>query len=493
METRGMKDAVREHAPRLYELGRQLRLELRVIRQVGFWRILSVMMQKQTQDTEHLPIQQPSRFPLPWAEASSCSDFSELALRREISVSGGTHTVYFPPEQFRASAFGRISSFYPTDAGLKVLRTPGRSNEPCYVFGEGYSRVQLALLHKPDQLLLVANRLFAEGVGGRVYDLLELDAGNKVWTAYVVQHLEEMLSGSDGSACIESLRGIVTRHRLELVTPGGFDHSDFQPPHYSGNIRRASHSQARYVDFQNFKIVNYGEYLSELAKNAAAASHFGDKSFLRGGRYLYQTIPGVSLPAKRAISDRMAVIDRLIEQARITMNGRVVLDFGCNIGMMMAEYLRRGAVWCVGWELAHIASHAEKLLYAVGCTRFTLVPGRIHEELDCQAQVPSFVVSHLSECIISYLAVRGHFGWLPSLTRMPWAYLLYEGHESESPAESHHHFEQLSKMTRIEVVSQECYVDGDSRVRTAALLRRVHPKIKAHVTNAWVGCEAMNK
>jgi hypothetical protein len=46
--------------------------------------------------------------------------------------------------------------------------------------------------------------------------------------------------------------------------------------------------------------------------------------------------------------------------------------------------------------------------------------------------VPGFLAGALRGCVVSYLAIRGHLGWLAALERIPWAFLIYEGHKSES-------------------------------------------------------------
>src|SRR5437879_4293826 len=61
----------------------------------------------------------------------------------------------------------------------------------------------------------------------------------------------------------------------------------------------------RYVDHQNFLLVDYGNYLKKVALESADDSHYGDRSVLRGNRYLYQSVPGVAVPGKRNDEDRV--------------------------------------------------------------------------------------------------------------------------------------------------------------------------------------------
>jgi hypothetical protein len=193
---------------------------------------------------------------------------------------------------------------------------------------------------------------------------------------------------------------------------------------------------------------------------------------LRGGTYLYQSVPGVNLPAKRNIDDRERVLRRLLQTANVSVNERVVFDVGCNIGMMMALYLKMGARWTHGWDRSRVTPHTEKLLLALGCTRFSTTGTDITESYDLIKDIPSFLASGLEGCVISYLAVRAHVGWLKALERIPWSFLVYEGHENETRENFEKYIKDFKQMVAVDVTAVEDYVDGDSDSRTIAILRR---------------------
>jgi hypothetical protein len=228
----------------------------------------------------------------------------------------------------------------------------------------------------------------------------------------------------------------------------------------------------KYIDFQNFVLINYDSYLRSVALEATDASHFGDASFLRGGRYLYQSVPGLNLPGKRSIDQRMDVIRGALEAAGVSVADRLVLDIGCNIGMMMAQYLKLGARWCHGWDRAYLTPHTEKLLLALGCTRFSTSGGDISTSQPLEDNLPPFLRRHLDGCVISYLAVRGHLGWLDELSRIPWKFLIYEGHEGETQEEFEEYVKQFSVVADFKIGNLTSYLDGDSDERTLAILLR---------------------
>jgi hypothetical protein len=468
--------AVAGRFPRAYALARsvrnQARVEWRVLRQVGLDGLLRSVHRSSTDWHRQLPVQAVGRFDLPSELSASVRDFAEFAPRFPGKLPSGTHSIYVPPASFANGPLSALAARYPADAGLKVVRVQGRATERFPFSGDGHSQLQAALLSSHRGLLVAANRLYAEGVGPRMYDLVELFGVDSVWTAYVVADAPKAASEPNTAELLQRLKALTRSGAFSVVVPEGFEHNDFRLPDCSGNARVDATGRPVYVDFQNFVVEKHGEYLSQLANTAAADTHFGDSSMLRGGRYLYQEVPGLQVGGKRGVRLRMQTIDELASAAGLDFSGRPVLDFGCNIGMMMAEYLRRGAAWCVGWDLPTTVVHTEKLLLAVGCTRFSVNGGRLGGAAPVREQIPPFVAKDLARCVVSYLAVRGHFGWLDALTELPWQFLLYEGHENESEDQSRAYLAELNARCKFAVAAEKTYSDGDSRSRYVAILAR---------------------
>jgi len=252
--------------------------------------------------------------------------------------------------------------------------------------------------------------------------------------------------------------------------PEGFNDVEFDCPDCSHNAFTDENSDFKYIDFQNFVLTGYDAYLREVALEATEASHFGDESVLRGGRYLYQSVPGVNLPSKRSIDERMKVFRQALTAAGVSVEDRLVLDIGCNIGMMMGQYLKLGARWCHGWDRKHLVPHTERLLGALGCTRFSTTGTDISSAQPLEENLPAFLRPYLDGCVISYLAVRGHLGWLDGLSTVPWKVLIYEGHEGETRADFEEYIKEFSALTTFRIGHQTSYVDGDSDERTLAIL-----------------------
>jgi len=163
------------------------------------------------------------------------------------------------------------------------------------------------------------------------------------------------------------------------------------------------------------------------------------------------------------------VIDRMMDKHGMSLDGKLVLDVGCNIGMAMAEYIKRGAKWCHGWDMPKMAGHAGKLLPALGCTRFSVTGGLIEKQQCLEDDVKSFVQGDLGGCVISYLAVRLHIGWIDSLKSIRWSYLIYEEHQGDDFESD---MKDFAEIIDFEILEATQYSDGLSGDRTVALLKR---------------------
>lgn len=466
------------HFPEYYfflgKLRDQFASEYRVARRVGLKNLFEKAIGTPGAWQEVLPVQSARRISIPDLELTSLDSFLTDLKGKGLSYGTGGHAVYLPPETLEQTAFRVIADYYPPNAGLKIVRHPGGLSDSVYVDkSEGESRLHLRLIHNLRHLTLVANLLHVNGVGPRLHDLVELDCCGSVWTAFVVEHVANPISSmADCENGIRTIRELEQKGLVTVILPSGFDDAEFQCPDCSGNAFMTGDGKFRYIDFQNFSLTGYGEYLHEVAVTAGEATHFGDKSLIRGGRYLYQTVPGVSLPGKRNIEVRMQSLTALLDQAGVSVQNRLVLDVGCNVGMMMAQYLKLGALWCHGWDQEVVVPHTERLLYALGCTRFSTSGGTITSSIPLRDQIPCHVKPHLEGCVISYLAIQGHIGWLDELKEIPWAFMIYEGHEGETTQQTLGLLAEFNKQVSFRIAAQGEYADGDSEPRTVAILTR---------------------
>lgn len=468
---------LKQRYPRAYGMARQaaepVLRELRFLSKVGV-RLLVEQVVRKAQWRAELPLQRTLRVELPDVVVAGFDDLRRYLVACGAQYREGTHTLYLSPEALRRTALRLVMARYPAGCGLKIVKNPLKSGNGQYLRESGQSLIQRAVIYSPRELLLVANFLHLNALGPRLYDMVELHFGKAGWNAYVVTHcdgdepdLEQCMQG------IERMRELAQRGAIELPVPGGFEHPDFTCPSCGGNaVVDRTTGGFRYVDFQNFVLGNYEGFMAGLAAQAAQDTHFGDESIFRGGRYLYQSIPGLNVPAKRSTQTRAALLERSLVAAGVSLSDRLVLDYGCNQGMMMALYLKLGARWCHGWDLPRVVPHAERLLLATGCTRFSVAGAVVDDNFSGYAALPDFLKRALPGCIVSYLAMRRHVGWLRELAELPWAAMIVEGHEGESESEFLRHLKSLGERVAFRIATCEQFRDGDCGARFGAILVR---------------------
>jgi hypothetical protein len=465
--------------PRLYAAACRTRyqatIEYRLARRVGPRRLARELMGITAPWHEVLPVQKSFQIEIPGLELNTMDELLDYLASAGVKYMTGGHTAYLPPESWARTKFNVAQSRYPANAGLKIIKNPGGIGDTNYVHTSHplLSKLHKKITHSHKHLSLVANLLYSHDLGPRFYDLVELQCGQQTWTAYVIEHVDgRKPTRAECEAGLDRIKELEARQILRVTIPDGYNDEDFLPPDCNGNAMITPDGEFRYIDFQNFLLVNYEVHLKERALQATSNSHFGDRSLLRGGNYLYQTVPGVALPAKRDAEKRMGAIRKLLDDAGLTIQNHLVLDVGCNIGMMMAQYLKAGAAWCHGWDLEYITKHAESLLLSIGAARFSTTGGNIMETERPEKDLPEFLRSQLDDCVISYLSVQNWIGWVPMLGRIPWSFLIYEGHEDETQADFERNLAELGQLVKFTLAGVGQYQDGDSEPRTVAVLIR---------------------
>src|SRR5207249_6611656 len=109
-------------------------------------------------------------------------------------------------------------------------------------------------------------------------------------------------------------------------------------------VKSAADGRLYHVSLRNISFGDLATHLDSLLHEAKAAVHFGFPVLFRGGRHLYQQVPGWSHAGKRDTSLRWQQIKALLAKAGIAVYGRVVLVFGCNAGIMIVSALQDGAL-----------------------------------------------------------------------------------------------------------------------------------------------------
>lgn len=422
------------------------------------------------------PRQQPLRWQLPMEGLGSEAGIRSVLAGRGLHFQEGFHTFYVPPQDGLAEKLGELVEWYPPGSGFKILKVVAPPDRAVYrvdirnnwVAGKWMGGV----LNQMDS----ANALFLLGLGPRLYDLVELRAGESSLTCFVVEHVKGTPpSREEHSRFIVRLGEILDRDGrdlLAIVTAEEFDDGDFAPPDCNGNlIRRDDDGVLLYVDFQQFRLVHREKLAARILGDARTDFHFGHARESRGGRYLYQSVPGCQI-GKRDTRYRQERLSNLLRRGGVDPSGRVVLDLCCNSAMMISACLAQGAYWGIGWDLPTVAPVASRLQYALGNTRMTLIPAHLNEKYPLAGDFPTWLQGRMKEGIVLFLAAWRHIGFPDALASIPWHGLVFEGHETDTPAETESTLRRMEEKWNCRVAIREEIVDGDCGSRSLALLVR---------------------
>lgn len=396
---------------------------------------------------------------------------------RGVPFGEGGWTYYLPPSPARDGLIPDVAARYPAPVGLKVLKDLRAPNAAQYTPhhlnpapGAGLLR---ALTPDPRALLRVGAALHAEGLGPKVLDLVELDAGRPL-TAYVVEHL------TGGSAAAADYAGYMTRQQavlargeLQTAVPSVSAALDFAPPDCNGNLVRDGDGMPRFVDFQSFRFADEFARITRLVETASPTTHFGAGRLHRGKRYLYQTLPGAGA-GKRDTSRRFDLYATLLQQADVTLADQLAFDIGCNTGLMLYEALARGARWGVGFDRPAVAAAAAQLLPALGATRATVLGLDITPAADFAALLPAHVRTAPAGVLL-YLAVSDHIGFPAGVAALPWHTMLYEGHADQDVALARATLRAVPWLTDADVRATGMVREADSPPRPILVVRRAAP------------------
>jgi hypothetical protein len=305
-----------------------------------------------------------------------------------------------------------------------------------------------------------AGLLYLEGIACRPFDCVQ--AGVTAWVVEGFSH------DVPQSAQVDRIHAVIDRLRTagELSCAPGWDADEMCRTAIDG-------SGAVYCGLDHVTVADRLATMERIVDEQTRGDlHYGCEVAVRGGRFLYQTIPGIGAHGRRETSRRWGLISSMLKEAGESLDRRIVLDVGCNAGMMLAEALSDGALWGLGWDRPEVVRHARRLLFALGYTRFDLIGEELGHRSSLLNSVPQALRPALDECVVLFLAIRHHLGFIPDLARIPWRLMVYEGGESERTATLNRSLEDLHRICAFDVVAATDVRDGGSGVRPLALLVR---------------------
>ena len=394
---------------------------------------------------------------------------------RGMQISEGGHALYVPPQAGLAEKLGSFVTRYPASAGFKILKNTGAPDNVGYVQkSKSYFWLGAAVVGKAMDLLPVGNFLYEAGIGPRIYDLAEVSFGGRQMSMFVMEHVRgREPKEAEWRAFMQRLGNVLKESLLRTTTPDWEHNDDFAPPDCNRNLLISEPGgQPQFVDTQNFIFADYEKHLMAKVQTATGSAHFGHKRLLRVGSYLYQQVPGVAEAAKRATRERWLRIQSLLAENNIPVERRLILDVGCNTGMMLAEALNEGAHWGIGWDKPEVIAPAQSLLWALGYTRHTLVPRMLDKRSPLWEDVPGFLQPALADSVMLYLAIRHHIGFIDAVKELRWKALVYEGSQDEGRDHLREIINEFRALVPGDVIDAGVIQDGDCTARPLLLFLR---------------------
>ena len=163
---------------------------------------------------------------------------------------------------------------------------------------------------------------------------------------------------------------------------------------------------------------------------------------------------------------RTKALKKLLRAAALSLTDHVVLELDCGLGVTLAQYLRLGAAWCHGWGRPELTRHAEQILSALGCTRFSISPVDRKNNCPSEADLPDFI-AHRNDYIVS-ISGPVPAGYWDFVLRVSWSLLIYE----EDGSGDLSYIRQVSPDLPLQLAGVETYVGEQAKCRTVALLVR---------------------
>ena len=405
-------------------------------------------------------------------------DFHDLIAwldENSIQYQEGGFCIYIPPQEKAQKLFGSVLSLYPPNSGLKILKDLKAPSEAIYCSTDvnpSSPRTSDWISYRPLDYLRVANYLYDKGVGPRVYDLVEVQTPHNSLSIYVVQHVAGTVpSVEECAAFLERLSRLYEDQLIPMMSEWKTS-EDFLCPGCRGNlIRDEVTGKVLYVDFQGFMIKDAKRYMLQTADEVREDVHFGNLHWIRGGKYLYQSIPGLRI-GKRDTNARWNLFKEALQRQGVSVEGSVVFDIGCNAGMIIYSALTDGAAWAVGWDRPTAAAAARKLLLSSGMTRFDILGQDISSDTDFPSTLPENVELGRNS-ILFFLSMRKHIGFPDSVKNLPFKYMVYEDHDGEKMSDVKSYLKEIEHGWGLRIDGVTSYVDGDGGgERVVAILHR---------------------
>jgi len=421
-------------------------------------RISARRVRQDTEGGKHFKRQAERVIPWPAVDASTNAEAFRHRLEADgLEVRSDQGFLYLPAQACLHEVVGETWWVYPPDTALaiprKLLDAPGESASSEMAFRQ----------------LLAANVLYLHGAGTRIYDMVGLGEQRQI-PGFIVPHTAGGQTASQLGEDQESLIAkLIAAGQIDPLADEGDDNSA-----YAASTPVSPHRERGVLaDLGRLSSPSSETLVPRLLDEGAVSTlHFGRERLVGDNRYLYQSIPTTGQAGRRDSARRWRKISSMLAEHELSVSNRLVLDVGCNAGMMLAAALTDGAAWGLGWDLPQVCGPAETLLLGLGYTRFDLFGTTLDPNYRLEPNVPGHLLPRLNGSIIFYLAIRHHAGFVADLGSVPWQALIYEGGETESVARLEEALAPLRQTADFTIASAVNFRDGEGLARPLAILIR---------------------
>lgn len=345
-------------------------------------------------------------------------------------------TIYIPPQVNSKKCFNSIYSHFPSNSGMKILKDFNRPEKAKYTHPRLMNPNGLFLpkliAHSPISLVRVANYLYVNNIGSRLYDLVTIKFKTVHISCFVVEHIHGKVIQEDNyHSFMKKMKKVLLKH--EIITVTGTNKkaytgkkTDFKPNTCNNNlVVDKTDGKEYFVDFQGFILKNENKLIKQII------SEFNDQSKQSDIYSIYENIPGFAIGKSNQVKNE-DLFETMLKEYDHSFEKSVVFDVTCNTGLRLYNALIKGAIWAYGWDHSQKIKNAKKLLLALGATRFDLFEENIgFEERSLKRHLDLIKGNDFSGIVFLTEPLRDS-GILPYVLNIPWTYLFYGADEKES-------------------------------------------------------------
>ncbi|MDC3029038.1 hypothetical protein OA189_01745 [Prochlorococcus sp. AH-716-P20] len=279
------------------------------------------------------------------------------------------------------------------------------------------------------EVLRVGNRMSILNIGPRIYDLICIEDKNGISAfAYLLENIEskgnQKLNNPETKLFLKQISKDKwlkpTWSTIHLI-------DDFDLEKDNPNIIINNKNEFKFIDFQAFSIPEENKYIQNIVEDFAVTS-FGKKRIFSDKNYLYQVLPEIK-GGKRDTLKRWNTFDMMFENINFSLEDKIILDIGCNIGMNCYYSLSRGSKFAYGIDKKNVAEKARLILNALGLTRLNILGLDLNSEVELN-KINKIIKDEID--ILFYCSIDGHIGYPIQIKDLRFKYILHEGHPNSS-------------------------------------------------------------